>query len=107
MDGYRALVIKNAGLRQLRSRNDNHFTLRYASIAPCSESELYAQQTLSKKWRMFTVRVTMAVVLTLTLQCRAETVTDSRPVRALYDASNAAMHDGSRAGWKAGGSTNQ
>jgi bifunctional non-homologous end joining protein LigD len=32
-DGYRALAIKSGGKVQLRSRNNNDFTLRYASIA--------------------------------------------------------------------------
>ena len=33
MDGYRALAIKTGGKVQLRSRNDNDFTVRYAGIA--------------------------------------------------------------------------
>jgi DNA ligase D-like protein (predicted ligase) len=33
IDGYRALAIKSGGMVQLRSRNDNDFTVRYASIA--------------------------------------------------------------------------
>lgn len=32
-DGYRALAIKSGGKVQLRSRNDNDFAIRYASIA--------------------------------------------------------------------------
>jgi len=32
-DGYRALAIKSGGRVQLRSRNDNQFTVRYSSIA--------------------------------------------------------------------------
>jgi len=55
-----------------------------------------ASNQLARKPRMFIVRVTMAFVLAMNLQCWAETVTDSRPLRALYDASNAAMHDGSK-----------
>jgi len=33
LDGYRALAIKSGGRVQLRSRNDNQFTVRYSSIA--------------------------------------------------------------------------
>ena len=33
LDGYRALAIKSGGKVQLRSRNDNDFTERYAPIA--------------------------------------------------------------------------
>src|ERR1700733_10478078 len=33
LDGYRALAFKTGGKLQLRSRNDNDFTLRYPSIA--------------------------------------------------------------------------
>src|ERR1700685_3857468 len=33
LDGYRALAIKSGGRVQLRSRNDNDFTHRYATIA--------------------------------------------------------------------------
>jgi DNA ligase D-like protein (predicted ligase) len=33
LDGYRAIAIKTAGKIQLRSRNDNDFTNRYASIS--------------------------------------------------------------------------
>ena len=36
MDGYRALAIKTGGKVQLRSRNDNDFTVRYAGIAQAS-----------------------------------------------------------------------
>jgi bifunctional non-homologous end joining protein LigD len=32
-DGYRALAIKTAGKIQLRSRNDNDFSLRYPEFA--------------------------------------------------------------------------
>ena len=32
-DGYRALAIKTGGKIQLRSRNDNDFSLRYPAIA--------------------------------------------------------------------------
>jgi bifunctional non-homologous end joining protein LigD len=32
LDGYRALAIKAKGQVQLRSRNDNDFTLRYRAI---------------------------------------------------------------------------
>ena len=32
-DGYRALAIKTGGTIQLRSRNDNDFSLRYPAIA--------------------------------------------------------------------------
>ncbi len=32
LDGYRALAVKSGGKVQLRSRNDNDFSLRYASI---------------------------------------------------------------------------
>jgi len=45
---------------------------------------------------MFMVRVTMAATLAMSLQCWAETISDPRPVRALYEASNAAMHEGSK-----------
>jgi bifunctional non-homologous end joining protein LigD len=31
-DGYRAIAIKNGGKVELRSRNDNDFTLRYRGI---------------------------------------------------------------------------
>jgi bifunctional non-homologous end joining protein LigD len=38
-DGYRALAIKSGGKVQLRSRNDNDFSVRYSGIArllpPC------------------------------------------------------------------------
>jgi ATP-dependent DNA ligase len=37
-DGYRALAIKTGGLIQLRSRNDNDFSLRYPAIAKALES---------------------------------------------------------------------
>src|SRR3989449_6877474 len=33
LDGYRALAIKTGGKIQLRSRNDNDFSLRYPAIA--------------------------------------------------------------------------
>jgi DNA ligase D-like protein (predicted ligase) len=33
LDGYRALAIKTAGKVELRSRNDNDFSIRYAAIA--------------------------------------------------------------------------
>ena len=33
LDGYRALAIKSGGKVELRSRNDNDFTVRYANIA--------------------------------------------------------------------------
>jgi len=33
LDGYRALAIKVGGQVQLRSRNDNDFTLRYPAVA--------------------------------------------------------------------------
>jgi ATP-dependent DNA ligase len=33
LDGYRALAIKTGGRVQLRSRNDNDFSLRYPGIA--------------------------------------------------------------------------
>jgi ATP-dependent DNA ligase len=33
LDGYRALAIKSGGKVQLRSRNDNDFTVRYSGIA--------------------------------------------------------------------------
>src|ERR1700704_3914148 len=33
LDGYRAIAIKSGGRVQLRSRNDNDFSLRYGSIA--------------------------------------------------------------------------
>src|SRR5438067_2470652 len=33
LDGYRALAIKTNGVVQVRSRNDNDFTLRYPGIA--------------------------------------------------------------------------
>lgn len=33
LDGYRAVAFKTAGKLQLRSRNDNEFALRYASVA--------------------------------------------------------------------------
>ena len=33
LDGYRALAIKAGGKLELRSRNDNDFSLRYPSIA--------------------------------------------------------------------------
>ena len=32
LDGYRALAVKSGGNVQLRSRNDNDFSTRYASI---------------------------------------------------------------------------
>ena len=32
LDGYRALAIKTAGSVQLRSRNDNDFTLKYPPL---------------------------------------------------------------------------
>ena len=32
LDGYRALAMKTAGKVQLRSRNDNDFSLRYHGI---------------------------------------------------------------------------
>jgi bifunctional non-homologous end joining protein LigD len=32
LDGYRALAIKSSGKLQLRSRNDNDFSMRYPSI---------------------------------------------------------------------------
>jgi ATP-dependent DNA ligase len=33
LDGYRAIAFKAGGKLQLRSRNDNHFALRYPSVA--------------------------------------------------------------------------
>jgi bifunctional non-homologous end joining protein LigD len=33
LDGYRALGIKSQGKVQLRSRNDNDFSMRYPAIA--------------------------------------------------------------------------
>ncbi len=38
LDGYRALAIKTGGSIQLRSRNDNDFSLRYPAIAKALES---------------------------------------------------------------------
>jgi ATP-dependent DNA ligase len=38
LDGYRALAIKTDGKVQLRSRNDNDFTLRYPAIAKALSS---------------------------------------------------------------------
>src|SRR6266545_2446474 len=38
LDGYRALAIKTHGKVQLRSRNDNDFSLRYAGIAASLEA---------------------------------------------------------------------
>src|SRR5260221_3339677 len=37
-DGYRALAIKTGGKIQLRSRNDNDFSLRYPAIAKALSS---------------------------------------------------------------------
>ena len=37
-DGYRALAIKTGGRIQLRSRNNNDFSLRYPSIAKALSS---------------------------------------------------------------------
>ena len=37
-DGYRALAIKTGGKIQLRSRNDNDFSLRYSAIAKALSS---------------------------------------------------------------------
>jgi ATP-dependent DNA ligase len=38
LDGYRALGIKTGGRIQLRSRNDNDFSLRYPAIAKALKS---------------------------------------------------------------------
>jgi DNA ligase D-like protein (predicted ligase) len=38
LDGYRALAIKSGGKIQLRSRNDNDFSLRYAALAKALSS---------------------------------------------------------------------
>ena len=43
LDGYRALAIKSGGKVELRSRNDNDFTVRYANIAKALSSHRMKQ----------------------------------------------------------------